>query len=259
MRLGTFTGCLASGYGFLRRGHQRSSISAAQAQAKGEREREYHAREHDEEGLAHDVAADVDLVEGDEHHEGDDRVLGEAAEDVRVLDVDVAAIGGHRVADEAREVGAEGEDEECDHHLGQEQHHAPEQIGDVGEAEQVEADDQRGEDHQPVEKQRQDARGVGVDAAVAQEAVHAGALGEHVEVHRAQAAGDGETHRLGDDPAGEQHQQREHDARQELADADQEAAQRLERHFKLVHRAPPRMPISPDNGTCTQAGRLLIS
>src|SRR5205823_9260123 len=31
------------------------------AQAKGEREREHHAREEDEEGLAHDVAADVHL------------------------------------------------------------------------------------------------------------------------------------------------------------------------------------------------------
>ena len=65
--------------------HLRRPVLAAQAE--GERQREHHAGEHDEEGLAHDVAADVDLVERDQHHEGEDRVLREPAEEVGVLQV----------------------------------------------------------------------------------------------------------------------------------------------------------------------------
>src|SRR5688572_31483837 len=58
------------------------------AEAEGEGEREYQPGEHDEEALAHDVAADVHLVERDEHHEGDDGVLRQPAEQVGVLDVE---------------------------------------------------------------------------------------------------------------------------------------------------------------------------
>ena len=46
----------------------------------------------------------------------------------------VAAVGDDGVADEAREVRAEGEDQQRHDHLGHEQHQAPEQVGDVGEA-----------------------------------------------------------------------------------------------------------------------------
>ena len=161
-----------------------------------ERQREHHAGEDDEEGLAHDVAADVDLVERDENHEGDDRVLREPPEELRVLDVHVPAVRGDGVGDEAREVAAEGEHQQRDQHLGHEQNHAAEQVGDVGEAEAVEAHHERAEDHQPVDHQADDLGGVGGDAAVAQEAVEAGALRDDVEVHRAQPLHDGEARRL---------------------------------------------------------------
>src|SRR5207237_9593544 len=70
----------------------------AAAQAKGECEREYDAREQDEKGLAHDVAADVHLVERDQHDEGEDCVAREVGEDIGVLTVHIAELGQPRVA-----------------------------------------------------------------------------------------------------------------------------------------------------------------
>jgi hypothetical protein len=173
--------------------------------------------------------------------------------------VDVPAIGGDGVADEAREVGAEGEDQQRHHHLGHEQDDAAQQVGDVGEAQRIEADDQRAEDHQPVHQHAEDLGGVALDAAVVQEAVEAGALGDHVEVDGAQAPDDGEAHGLGHQPADDQDEQREHHARQHLAHLAQEHADRLEQHVDSVHALSSSMPRIPASGTCSQSGRLLNS
>ena len=99
-------------------------------------------------------------------------------EQLGVCHADVLAVRGDRVADEAREVRAEGEDQQRDDHLRHEQHDAAEQVGDVGEPEAVEGDHQRGEQHQPVDEQTEHVVGVRFAAALLQEAVDARVLGE---------------------------------------------------------------------------------
>src|SRR4051812_29088573 len=44
----------------------------AAAETEGEREREHHAAEQDEKGVAHDLAADLHLLERDQHDERED-------------------------------------------------------------------------------------------------------------------------------------------------------------------------------------------
>ncbi len=97
-----------------------------------------------------------------------------------------------------------------------------------------------------------------------QEAVHPGALGEHVEVDRAQAAHHGEFRDLGQQPAGDQHRDREREARQEGADLGQECAHRFQHHVDFVHASllfecQPASARIPSSGVRTQPGRLLIS
>ena len=70
----------------------------------------------------------------------------------------------------------------------------PEEIGDVGEPEAVEGDDQRGEDHQQEDERAEDVGRVALDAALLQEIVRSRAFGEHVEVDRPQAPDDREAH-----------------------------------------------------------------
>ena len=77
-----------------------------------------------------------------------------------VAHADVAAVGDDRLADEAREIGAEGEHQQGDDDPGHEQHHAAEQLGHVGQAEPVEGDDQRGQDDQPVDQHAEQPHGV---------------------------------------------------------------------------------------------------
>ena len=91
-----------------------------------------------------------------------------------------------------------------------------------------------------------------------QETVDARPLGDHVEVHLAQTARDGEAHRFGDQPAGDQHHQREREARQEVRHLREEYAQRLEHHFDLVH-APSSKASRPCTGMCIQSGRFAAS
>ncbi len=65
-------------------------------QAEGQRQGEHDAAEDDQEALAHDVAADLDLVERDQHHEQQDCVLRHLAQQQGVLDARMAAIGESR-------------------------------------------------------------------------------------------------------------------------------------------------------------------
>ncbi len=163
---------------------------------------------------------------------------------------------------EAREVGAEGEDEERHDDPRHEEQHLAQQVRDVGEAEAVEADDERGEDHQPVGERGEDPGGVGLDAALLEEAVHAGALGEHVEVHRAQPFLRRQAHALGEQPAADQHQRRERETRQEFADLMEQRAQRFDQQVEIFHGDllhPSRVARMPCSGMPAQAGRFCSS
>jgi hypothetical protein len=155
-------------------------------------------------------------------------VLRQLAQQQRVLHLHVAAVGGDRVADEAREVGAEGQHQQRHEHVRHEPHHAAEQVGDVGQAQAVEGDEQRRQDDQPIHQHAEDGGGVAGHAALAQEAVEARALGEHGEVDGAHRLHDGEARHLGEQPARDDHHHCDQQARQEGADLEQDGPCGLE-------------------------------
>ncbi len=89
---------------------------------------------------------------------------------------------------------------------------------------------------QPVDEQSQEMDGVGLAAALLQEAVDAGLLGHDVEVDRAQHADDRESRCLRDQPADDEDQDGQQHVRQEGADLMQRLAYRLEQNLHVIHR-----------------------
>jgi hypothetical protein len=235
------------------------------AKAERQRQAQRNSRDQNQECLADDIAQ-AELVERDQNDEHEDRVHRQAAQQRCVPVADVAQVGRDGHADESREVRAKRKQQHGDHHARNKQQYAPDQLGDVFEVEAVEGDHQRGEDDQPVHQQRKNRDGVQASPSLAQEAVDARLLAEHVEVRRAQRAVEGEARRFGEQPPDQQDRQRQHQARKERANLIKESAERLEQHVDFLHLASrparygkARSSTRPASGIAVHSGRWVIS
>src|SRR6184192_588249 len=92
------------------------------ADSERQRQRQRDRREDDQEALSNDVA-EPELVERDEDDEHENRPEREPAQERRVGERDVLAVGRHRRTHKPREIGAERKDDDRDDHSGNEQEH----------------------------------------------------------------------------------------------------------------------------------------